>query len=253
MGSFGTSGSGLTRIRQPATTALVGAIVLTYVLSYAKVLDWSALAFFPELLWRAPWTALTHPFSIPPGAVFTVLFASLWLWGIGGDLERRDGPLRMWGLWLGFSALCALSVWLGHLIVGGSGAMSSPWTSIAAFTVIWGTRNASAQVTLMFVLPISGKWLAWLSAGLVFFSMPQAPQLAPFAAAPLILAYLYAAQKLPSLGPAAPKKATTGRGKAYGEPYFEEVKRREKDREERERLKRLFESSLGEDDSEKRD
>lgn len=251
MGSFGTSGSGLARLRQPATTALVGAIVLSYVLAYAQVLDWSALAFFPERLWQTPWTALTYPFSIPPSAVFTVLFASLWLWGIGGDIERRDGPLRMGGLWLGFSALCALSVWVGHLIVGGAGAMASPWNSIAAFTVIWGTRNATAQVTLMFVLPISGKWLAWLSAGLVFFSMPQAPQLAPFAAAPLILAYLYAANRLPSWGATGPKKASTGRGKVYGEPYFEEVKRREKEREERERLKKLFESSL-DDDADKR-
>ncbi|BBO22841.1 conserved hypothetical protein [Candidatus Nitrosymbiomonas proteolyticus] len=101
MGSFGTSGSGLARLRQPATTALVGAIVLSYVLAYAQVLDWSALAFFPERLWQAPWTALTYPFSIPPSAVFTVLFASLWLWGIGGDIERRDGPLRMGGCGLG--------------------------------------------------------------------------------------------------------------------------------------------------------
>src|SRR2546421_141626 len=117
----------------------------------------------------------------------------------------------------------------------------------SAFSVMWGRENPTATILLMFIIPISGKWMAWLSAALVFFQT-QPPQLAPFAALPLLLAYLFAANKLPVSYSRHDRRYTAPAKKTerYDRKYYEEVRRREQDRNERERLRKLFESSVNE-------
>jgi membrane associated rhomboid family serine protease len=233
----------------PVTAALVALIVTGFLLGWFGVLDGSRtnLAFNPASLFQAPWTLLTYPFTfLGPSWLISVLFACMWLWGIGGSIERTEGPSRFLGIWIAFSVLCGVGLWIGHLITGMASLLFSPWTPLAALTVIWGTRNADAQVTFMFVLPLTGKWLAWLAAGLVFFGT-QPPHLAPFAAAPLVLAYLYAAKKLPGGNPFARRRTYVRGAGGYSSEYFDHVKERERQRAERERLKRLFESSLDEE------
>ncbi len=128
--------------------------------------------------------------------------------------------------------------------------LASAWIPLSMISVMWGTRNPDAPVTLMFILPLTGKWVAWLSAFLVFFALAHYPELAPFAAAPCILAYFFAANKIPFLPFAKSDQRYMGATKKwerYDKSYYEEVQRREKDRDERERLRKLFEGSLNDD------
>lgn len=232
----------------PVTVALIVLIVAGFLAIWFRL----ALGFFDALVFDAagftarPWSALTFPFV--SAEILSVLFACLWLWGAGGTVEREDGSLRYIIIWLVASALSAIGLWIGSLITGNNAVLLTPWVPVAALTVIWGTRHPETPVNFMFVLCIQAKWVAWISALLVFFSA-RPPQMAPFAALPLIAAYLYAVKKLP-IPQVGRKKTTYVRGAgAYREDYFDAVRQKQKDREERERLRKLFESSLDDKDS----
>lgn len=215
-----------------------------------------ALVFSTTDALAKPWTILTYPYVVAVGGFLGLVFLCLWVWGIGGSVERELGSGKYLAVWMVFTALCALGLWIGSAILGTPALLFSGWSPVAALTVIWGTRNADAQVMLMFVLPITGRWMAWLAAGLLFFGTIP-PQLAPFAAAPLWLAYLYAANKISFLpyGNSAPRgkrgENAAGTRRVYKKEYYDEVKRREKDRADRERLRKLFEQSARDDPEDK--
>ncbi|OGR29771.1 MAG: hypothetical protein A2139_03705 [Desulfobacca sp. RBG_16_60_12] len=236
------------RNNAPVTTAIVVLMVAGFLGCWLdtsfRVLN--ALLFHTSEVWSQPWGLVTYPFA--ENGIVSLLFACLWLWGVGGVVEREEGALRFGAFWVAMSALCAVGLWVGSLVTGVDALFISAWTPIAAVTVVWGTRNPETLVQLMLVLPIKGKWMAWLSVVLVFFgtrnlALGYAPQLAPFAAAPLVLAWMFATKKLL----ATESSATGGKSRFvrgagfYSREYFDEVKRRERQREEKERLKKLFE------------
>lgn len=244
----------------PVTVALVVLLALSFLVGWiAPGLRFQEnLAFLTADAAQRPWTLATYPFAASMGDLLSLVFTCLWLWGIGGHVERDIGPSRFLTVWIAFTILCALGLWIGSAVLGTPAFITGAWNPIAAITVIWGVRNAGAQIMLMFVLPITGKWMAWLSAGLVFFGT-RPPQLAPFAAVPLFLAYLYAAQKL-AFAPyyAVPRSRARGENAAgtrrvFPKGYYDDVKRREQAREEKERLRRLFERSMVDDPDEKPD
>lgn len=246
----------------PVTVALVVAMIAGFLAIWMNVVPtlFDALVFDTAKVADRPWTILTYPYVAAAGGFVGLLFLCLWMWSIGGSVERELGNVTYLVVWLAFTVLCALGLWVGSAILGLPGVLVSGWSPVAALSVIWGTRNAVAPVTLMFVLPVTGRWIAWLAAGLLFFGT-YPPQLAPFAAAPLFFAYLYAANKIAFLpygqGPTLGMRSSRGENAAgsrrvYKQEYYDEVKRREQAREERERLRKLFEQSA-KDDSQKED
>jgi membrane associated rhomboid family serine protease len=235
----------------PVTAGLVAAIVVAFLASFFSngMMLRPQLAFIPDGALSSPWTFFTYPFAYPPGAIFAIFFGALWLWSIGGSVERELDSRRYGIFFFVMTALGALFLWIGALGMGVSMPLETAWMPTAAVTVAWGTRNPNTPLTFMFVLPITGRWLAWIAALFVFFG--TSAQLAPFAALPLLFAYLFAAEKLPfapwSMRRRADKKAEA---RFYG--LQDDAIRREKEREERERLRRLFESSLDDDGESKR-
>jgi len=252
MSIFRDFGSSARAHRAPVTVALVVAIIVGFLAVFMRMSPGilQNLAFFSLDALSKPWTFVTYPFLTD--SFISVLFACLWLWGIGGWVEHDLGTTRYLTVWFVFSALCALGLWVGALATGSPGILAGAWTPIAAVTIIWGTRNPDAPLTLMFVLPLTGRWMAWLSAAFVFFGTIP-PQMAPFAAAPLALAYFFAANKLPRIsykgGPRGIRgENASGTRRVYRQEYYDEVKRREIAREERERLRKLFEESVSEEE-----
>lgn len=236
-----------------ATTALVVLIIVGFFATWFNSTGevFFRGAFLTGTFLEQPWSLVTYPFV--ETQFLSVLFACLWLWGIGGVVERMEGPKRMALFWLAMSILCALGLWMGSKIIGKDAILANAWTPIAAVTIVWGTRRPSDLVNFMLVLPISARWMAWLSVALVFFGcrtaeMEAAPLLAPFAAAPLVFAWLYAKGGLASISLRKEDKTELVRGAGfYSKEYFDEVKRREKAREEKEKLRKLFESSSTDD------
>lgn len=242
----------------PATVVLVFAIVGGYIVSWfsqGRVFgpNW---AFHPAILSDSPWSIFTYTFSAPATGDWAIgiLFAALWLWGMGASVERDIGAGRFVAFFFIMTTLGALAYFIGFLLLGPTSARPfiGPFMAIAAVTVVWGTRNPTACVQLMFVLPITGKWLAWVSAALVFLST-DSRTLAIFACVPLILAWAFAAEKLPIPYRAVPRdrRVRGGVGSPRESAYFDEVRKREQDRKERERLRKLFESSLDDPDKDR--
>jgi membrane associated rhomboid family serine protease len=257
MSIFRDFGSNARTHAAPGTVAVVVAMIAGFLVIFMRMAPELLMntSFFTVDAWQKPWTFLTYPYFSPQGGFLGLVFLCLWIWGIGGSVERELGTGRYLAAWFIFSALCGLGLWIGAAVFGVSSSLSGGWTPVAAVTVIWGTRNPAALVQLMFILPITGRWMAWLSTGLVFFGT-QPPQMAPFAALPLALAYFFAANKLPLFtygGGPRPSRGTGigGTRRVYKQEYYDEVKRREASRAERERLRKLFEQSMVEDPDKK--
>ncbi|MCO5296081.1 MAG: rhomboid family intramembrane serine protease [Fimbriimonadaceae bacterium] len=246
----------MSRHGAPVTVALLAVLVASFLAAWlGGGMQW--LAYTTAEGMGRPWTLFTYPFYSTGAGQGFLLFVilCLWLWGIGGDLERRLGATRYLLIWFGATVVGALAVSLAAAIMSlQMVVLAGTLIPLGAVTVAWGVTNPSAMIQLMFVLPITGKWLAWLTYGIVVFGVgsdTHAPAAGLFAAIPLVLAHFYVLGRLPGIsfqgsrtGPAqrirnAPKQ---------DESYFDDVKRREKERAERERLRKLFEGSIQDDD-----
>lgn len=242
--------------RQVVTPGTIGILVLVvagFLVSFLT--NGQALAgqlgFEPSLALQRIWTFVTYPYSYPPGAFVSVLFICLWLFSMGGMVERELGTPKYIAFWVVMTALGGLMFWVGWRITGIQSALFGAFMPTAAVTVAWGTRNPEATVMVMFVLPLKGKWIAWIAAALVFFG--TSAQLALFAASPLLLAYFFAAEKIPGIpftvragGSRASARERREQQRKFTD-FREKIREREQERAERERLRKLFESSLDDD------
>lgn len=242
------------QIVTPGTVAILALIVVGFLISFFTngITLAPEIGFEPSIAWQRPWSFLTYPFAYSPGAFLSVLFICLWLFSMGGSVEREMGTLKFCVFWVVMTVLGALFLLIGAKLTGFQGALYGAFMPTAAVTVAWGTRYPETTIMVMFVIPLKGKWIAWIAAGLLFFGTTA--QLAVFAAAPLLLAYLLAAEKLPGISFGAGKSANAvgARERKQQQKKFTEfkdkIREREQERAERERLRKLFESSLKDDD-----
>jgi len=201
-----------------------------------------------------PWTLLTYPWAplIETGrGLVGSIFLMIWLYWIGRSVERDLSPSKMAGFWFAVTLAGALGNWVGMSATRVFAPLLGPEIPIAALTILWCTRNPSHTIRVYMVIPVTGKWIAWITVACVLVGYGyEVPLMGIVDCIPLFLAYLYAANRLPRLAygsggvyQATQKEATTRGQVMYDQSYFDEVKRREKEREERERLKKL----LGED------
>jgi hypothetical protein len=192
-----------------------------------------------------PWSALTYPWALDslgsPMALVLLLLLGIWLVQFGGSVERDMGTGRFATFWVVATLLFGIvAMALGLPLAG-------PMLPGAAVIVVWGARNPRSSVLLYGVLPISGTWLAGLTVAAVFLSFgAMVPVAGALFAAILGVAWSFGQDRLPlaysGTRRAKAAKVTVVRGAtAYDESYFENVKQREIEREERERLRKLFE------------
>jgi membrane associated rhomboid family serine protease len=251
----------------PATVALCVAIGLGFLLALVQPRLGIALAFKSDF--TPLWGMLTYPFASggAPSDFIWVLLGIMWLWGMGASVERDLGTPKFLAVFFGATFVGAIAIALCVQMMGAKFLLAGPLIPVGALTVVWGTRNAGTQVLLMMVLPVAGRWLAWITAALVFyqFGVPtRAPVLGLFACLPLALGYLVGSGRLPGFGLSGNSAANWPMGnkprgvspvakknETLDQSYYDDVRRREREREERERLRKLFEGSMDEGPSEK--
>ncbi|MFN8220159.1 MAG: rhomboid family intramembrane serine protease [Fimbriimonadales bacterium] len=242
--------SSMRRASSPVTMGIVVALVVFYVAAWLspsgpiqELLPLRAGDFAAQ-----PWTLATYPLVALMDFIW-FLMVVLWTWSIGGALEVQLGGKRYAVLWLLSTIIGALSFAIGCAAARTPTILAGPLIPLSAITVAWAAKNRTAQVQFMFILPILGQWLGWISAGIVLFDMGRlSPLVGAFCLIPLGFAYLYASDKFSALslgGKATPKRGP--RGKMYSEDYYADAKRRELEREENERLRKLFEKSFDDD------
>jgi membrane associated rhomboid family serine protease len=130
------------------------------------------------------WRLVTSGLLTSPDHYGHLLFTIMGLYFLTPDLERRWGSWRM----LRFLVYAVLLGNLGVLLVSwlvpaaADPRFSPPFvygasSAIAATAVAWSRDNADATVRMMFVLPMRGRWLLWITLGICVLDLiyPNAP------------------------------------------------------------------------------
>lgn len=189
------------------------------------------------------WPYLTYPFLVGAGELIFVLLVALWTWSMGSQLERQVGTrtlLVLFGVATVVSgvvfAVAAQAIQPGRVAAG-------PTLPVAALTCAWAAKNRLARVSLFGVIPVPAAAVAVLAVLSVAYSYGfAAPLLGLVCCVPSVLAWFWGAG-VPRFARRDPE--TVGRGPAMGgkefDAYRERVRQREKERDEQERLRRLFE------------
>lgn len=241
----------------PVTFFVLVSLVASFLLSWLGLKD-----FFLSLALTSPGGAnpvgvVTYPWASPgngSGLLF-LLLGWLFFWQVGQQVERDLGSQKFGGIFALLILLGGLAVFAGSQIFSAPAILVGSFVPVAALAVIWATRNAEQQVQF-FMIPLKAKWIGWLSAAMVLFSM--GPIIGVFAILPCIFGYFFAMNQVPGLayaGKVAGKsRKEVQRDNQKFNAFMDSVKKKEQEREEKEKLRQLFERSLIDDpDDGKRD
>ncbi len=160
--------------RVPAAVGGLVAAVLVASIAGALFPPVRDAAFFsPALVWRGEvWRLVSYPFleSDP----LSLVIGGFMLWMFGRDLAAAWGGRRLLQAFVGLAAGAAAATsllalaWSRLQVVAAAG----PWPVIDALVVAWALRFPDRQLFYMFVLPLNGRTLVWLTvAGTVLYAV----------------------------------------------------------------------------------
>lgn len=125
------------------------------------------LAFDAPVSLARPWTLLTYPFvSFDP---IGLIFYGLWLYWVGGSLERSWGTRFYAGYLAAMSVITALGMSAGAALLHGIFPVNET-LPLAALTVAWCMLNPDLEIRLWGIVPILAKWLAVGEVLIIFFT-----------------------------------------------------------------------------------
>lgn len=240
----------------PVSLSLVGWLFVTYLIGWFQMGKsvFAPLMLDTRMLGAKPWTLLTYGFVQDYGPFLFFLLGLLWIWSFCSSVEIDLGPKRFLAFFAGYVLLGGLCVWAGSTVAGLPIVLSGPLIAATAITVAWCARHPQAQVRLMMILPITGRWLALIVAAMTLFAYP--PMVGIFAVIPAALAWLWGSDRLPipygarrNVWDQRIDAKTLAREEEKKQRLRDEAFQRQKEREERERLRKLFEESVKEDDN----
>lgn len=122
----------------------------------------------PASIFHSPWALITYPLVNPDP--LALLFGLLWLWFIGGNLERA------WSSWSYLSFIFLVTVVTGIMMMlvawyflGGAFAVSGLWLPLVAITWAWAGIYPDRELLFWGIIPLHAEWLAWINAAFIFF------------------------------------------------------------------------------------
>lgn len=228
----------------PVTATMIGLIAIGFLLELFRAIPPNGLSLETAAVSSEPWTLVTYFMSSSRNPIAT-LFGLYWIWSIGPSVEFHLNCRRFA---IGSFLLIFLSGVFGLLGAIASkepGFMSGMWVWLSAVTIFWAARIPNLEVKLFMAIPVKAKVVAALSILTVMFTAPAPIAIA--SALPLIVVGLIATNRLPDsfARKSKPKQQNTIRNVGnVGDKYFDEVRNRERQREEKERLRKLFEASM---------
>ena len=121
---------------------------------------------------RFPWTLITYPLVNP--YIINLIFAGLWLWFIGGTLERSWGSKIYLRFLLLIVLVTGLSMTLASLVTGNSAIwIYGLWLPLVGITWAWADLSPNQEVLIWGIIPVKARWIAWIQAAITFFSFQQ--------------------------------------------------------------------------------
>jgi membrane associated rhomboid family serine protease len=169
---FEQVGDFLRRSQTPATFAL---IAVCAVLFLADFFTRGALAgtgyftfFAPIILPQQIISLFAYPFLNQ--SFISLAFASLWLYGIGGSLERSWGSVKYLFFFIAVTAASGLGLEFGCLLLHqGADLRGGLWLPVTSVTVAWATLNPYVSVMAYGLVPIQARWIAVFEVGVIYF------------------------------------------------------------------------------------
>lgn len=239
----------LRRQSAPVAVSLAILIVIGAVLTLGSPDTMASLFGFSGSLFPKFWSVVTYQFVNSLGPLGLV-FLPLWIIYVGGDVERDHSSSRFLLIWI----ILTVISWVPFFVLGKQ--LTSVVIPETALTVMWATRRPNATIMVFGIIPVAAKIIAMLAVAAALVSYGTGNLLMGFLTLiPSLLAFLYALNKLPiRYGYNAYQAAGAKFDKKKREredAYLNDVFLREQERNERERLRKLFESSLDEGDQKK--
>lgn len=153
----------------PVTKGLIlaGGIILLLSQFYRPLIN--LLSLTPVTLFRYPWTVITYPLVNPE--IFSLIFAALWLWFIGGSLERSWGSFT-YGVFLFLVTLVTglVMMLVSWVFIPLPVWVAGFWLPLTALTWAWADIFRDREILFWGLIPIKSQWLAWILAAITFFS-----------------------------------------------------------------------------------
>jgi membrane associated rhomboid family serine protease len=138
---------------------------------------------------RHPWTIATYP--LVTLNILTLIWSGMWMFFIGGSLERSWGSSRFAIFFFAMAALFGLGITIGWLLLGTRASEDAQflvglYPPLAGVTVAWGLLMPEESVSIWFV-PVRAKYialgaaiLAWVLTGAVLGLFAELCPLAAF-------------------------------------------------------------------------
>lgn len=204
----------------PGTNFLILVNAATFLLTFLHLLPERVIQLLVSdayTVWNSPWTFFTYPLVSRSQDAFkflSLLFSLLWLYYVGGKLERAWGTRRFLVAFFSFSAISAFFISLGGLLVRWQSPFGELLCPLVDLTVVWAMMEPDVPVLLFGAIPMQLRWLAVIiSLMLVFqFGNPYWP-LGLFALGGCLAATLYA-RYLRGYRPMARYRNPLGSGRA---------------------------------------
>ena len=242
-----------------ATRAIIFALVLSFVAGWtqsgrAENAVWENLRYSLEM--SKPWTLFTYPFGANMGAVLWFALGCWIIYQFLSDLERRLGNLGTALFFFVVTFLGGLGYFIGTRIFGPSMIPPSLNLPVEVVVFTWCLVNPTAQILLFAVIPVPTRVLMWLCAAAVVIEQGWGnPWVGLLAGLPLLAVWPYATDRVPFMKfgqvPDLTEKKQQKRQDQSFDRFMSDVKRREHERAEKERLRKLFEDSLSDEDEKK--
>ncbi|MFM9873700.1 MAG: hypothetical protein ACKVQS_09585 [Fimbriimonadaceae bacterium] len=238
-----------------ATIGLIIALAIGFIASWLA-LPSNVLEKFFAIWFDQPqiWQFLTYPF-VSDGhgfGLFFFLIQLIWLYQCGGAIEQRYGYKTLLGNFLFSTISFGIFGLIGSKIIPQSlPVLSDPWLPIAYIIVLFCATRPEEQFCF-WGISVKYKWLALLMGAFAIFGYGTgAPLFGVLIAIPILFAWFYGQNKVPGITLGQNYFTTKAEKKKSNRDFDEfrsKVRDKEKDRLEKERLRKLFEGSLNDQD-----
>ncbi len=145
----------------------VALFVAHHLLTILRINLFSLLRLTNVQWYLRPWTLLTYP--LVNTDLLSLIFGLLWLWYIGGSLERSWGG-QTYGFFLGLTTVVTgLAFLLVSMVFGRRIFIAGLWLPMTGLAWAWAKNYPDRELLLWGLFPLKAQWLAWFQAGLVFY------------------------------------------------------------------------------------
>jgi membrane associated rhomboid family serine protease len=148
---------------------IVLSVALFIVLNFLLLLRINLFDLFQLYTYRfylRPWTLLTYP--LVNHTLLSLIFGLLWLWYVGGSLERSWGG-QTYGFFLGLATLVTGLAFALTSIFFGRIRVSGLWLPLTGITWAWAQLYPDRELLFWGLIPIKAEWLAWIQAAMMFY------------------------------------------------------------------------------------